>query len=170
MSYSLLDWVEIWQIFIPRRLELLKTHHCALHCMKSAIFYFQLLLLCPEHGWQYESEKSFVNVCRLIWLRKVWIWHIGEIFHHSSEKLSPCGISQLDARISCGKFNLLHLEELSWNIQTLGGKQFDIFKWPCNKIGTMGDYEVIFNSSITSGCIRNIGKFDFISSCTDLFN
>ena len=30
MSYSLLDWVEIWQFFIPRRLELLKTHHCAL--------------------------------------------------------------------------------------------------------------------------------------------
>ena len=27
MSYSLLEWVEIWQIFITRRLELLKTHH-----------------------------------------------------------------------------------------------------------------------------------------------
>ena len=32
MSYSLLDWVEIWQIFIPRRLELFKTHHCAVVC------------------------------------------------------------------------------------------------------------------------------------------
>ena len=30
MSYSLLDKVEIWEIFIPRRLELLKTHHCVL--------------------------------------------------------------------------------------------------------------------------------------------
>ena len=29
MSYSLLDLVEIWQIFITKRLELLKTHHCA---------------------------------------------------------------------------------------------------------------------------------------------
>ena len=28
--YSLLDWVEICQIYIPRRLELLKTHHCEL--------------------------------------------------------------------------------------------------------------------------------------------
>ena len=30
MSYSLLDWVDFSQIFIPKRLELLKTHHCAL--------------------------------------------------------------------------------------------------------------------------------------------
>ena len=29
MTYSLLDWVDFWQIFIPKRLELLKTHHCA---------------------------------------------------------------------------------------------------------------------------------------------
>ena len=35
MSYSLLDWVEIWQIFIPRRLELLKTHHCVLYNYSS---------------------------------------------------------------------------------------------------------------------------------------
>jgi hypothetical protein len=30
MSYILVLWVKIWQIFIPMRLELLKTHHCAL--------------------------------------------------------------------------------------------------------------------------------------------
>ena len=29
MSYSLVLWVKIWQIFTPSRLELLKTHHCA---------------------------------------------------------------------------------------------------------------------------------------------
>ena len=29
ISYSLVLWVKIWQIFIPMRLELLKTHHCA---------------------------------------------------------------------------------------------------------------------------------------------
>ena len=30
MSYSLVLWVKIWQIFTPSRLELLKTHHYAL--------------------------------------------------------------------------------------------------------------------------------------------
>ena len=33
MSYSLLDLVEIWQIFIAKRLELLNTHHCAVCTM-----------------------------------------------------------------------------------------------------------------------------------------
>ena len=37
MSYSFLDWLEIWQIFIPRRLELLKTHHCALYLLMLLI-------------------------------------------------------------------------------------------------------------------------------------
>ena len=30
ISYSLVLWVKIWQIFIPMTLELLKTHHCAM--------------------------------------------------------------------------------------------------------------------------------------------
>ena len=38
MSYSLLDWVEVWEIFIPKRLELLKTHHCAVCSLPSFTF------------------------------------------------------------------------------------------------------------------------------------
>ena len=34
MSYCLLEFVKIWQIFLPSRLELLKTHHCTLVCPK----------------------------------------------------------------------------------------------------------------------------------------
>ena len=30
MIYSLQVWVEVWQIFIPKNLELLKTQHCVL--------------------------------------------------------------------------------------------------------------------------------------------
>ena len=38
LSYSLVLWVKIWQIFIPSRLELLKTHHCALRGRKPFRF------------------------------------------------------------------------------------------------------------------------------------
>ena len=34
----LLDLLKIWQIFIPSRLELLKTHHCGLHCWHQFVF------------------------------------------------------------------------------------------------------------------------------------
>ena len=43
MNYSLVLWVKIWQIFIPGRLELLKTHHCALYyqCRRPCIALFK---------------------------------------------------------------------------------------------------------------------------------
>ena len=42
VSYSLVLWVKIWQIFIPSRLELLKTHHCALSSTVCNIVGFKM--------------------------------------------------------------------------------------------------------------------------------
>ena len=42
VSYSLVLWVKIWQIFIPSRLEMLKTHHCALSSTVCNIVGFKM--------------------------------------------------------------------------------------------------------------------------------
>ena len=44
MSYSLVLRVKIWQIFIPMRLELLKTHHCAL---AGSVDFASSVQVCP---------------------------------------------------------------------------------------------------------------------------
>ena len=51
MSYSLLVWVEVWQIFIPKRLELLKTHHCVLLGKISFVFFFGRIIGLKEPVW-----------------------------------------------------------------------------------------------------------------------
>ena len=154
-STNLLLWPPICRnkpAITPKWFNSLDTNSTLSHqSFKSIVFYFQLLLLCTEYGWQYESEKSPIYVCGPVWLRKVWVRHIGEIFHHSSEKLSPCGLSQLDARISRGKFNLLHLKELSWNIQTFGGRSSP-------HIFTKNEFQ-IFNRSWRISTIPNTTKF-----------
>ena len=62
MSYSLLEWVENWQIFIPSRLELLKTHQCAVHRTKYSfshwIFYPPTGTTMPNHK---QMENKFFN-------------------------------------------------------------------------------------------------------------
>ena len=47
MSYILVLWIKIWQIFIPSRLELLKTHHCALYSTQLPIL--SLTIIRPLH-------------------------------------------------------------------------------------------------------------------------
>ena len=57
MSYSLVLWVKIWQIFSPMRLELLKTHHCALATHASA----EVLELVFKQEWRsHECLKTIL--------------------------------------------------------------------------------------------------------------
>ena len=56
MSYSLVLWVKIWQIFIPSRLELLKTHHCALIEESHSNYYCKI-----EHFFLTVGQNRFGN-------------------------------------------------------------------------------------------------------------
>ena len=58
ISYSLVLWVKIWQIFIPMRLELLKTHHCGVRYSLD----FDLKI-CSGQVWLCYFENNFTQLC-----------------------------------------------------------------------------------------------------------
>ena len=60
MSYSLLDWVDFWQIFIPKRLELMKTHHCALACVGPDYRKVRKWARVSSNPWPFELGEGFV--------------------------------------------------------------------------------------------------------------
>ena len=78
MSYSLLEWVENWQIFIPSRLELLKTHHCVLWhthlivCAENVKSWFKLWVI--HFTFQADALPHTLNcVCDSLFKFLIWI-------------------------------------------------------------------------------------------------
>ena len=89
MSYSLVLWVKIWQIFIPMRLELLKTHHCAVWNMKmKSIIIFIVSNLKPWSWFNFISiaERTCRDAKNLLWkirsmtcrnVKNNWNWYFN---------------------------------------------------------------------------------------------
>ena len=74
MSYSLVLWVKIWQFFFPSRLEVLKTHHCAVE--DTVIAYQELLLdFSPCISMLYQKYDSCYTEVDLMAVRVVEFWN-----------------------------------------------------------------------------------------------
>ena len=72
MSYSLLDWVEIWQIFIPRRLELLKTHHCVHLIGIGNTFNWYSKIWRGERRLPLPSSSDATDLIKALWHIESW--------------------------------------------------------------------------------------------------